>query len=49
MSRANAQNRQNSAINRLTRRKRIIMWVVVAVAVGLIAYGAWLGANISLG
>jgi len=50
MSRANAEKRQNSVINGLTRRKkRIVIWVVVGVAVGLIAYGAWLSSNISLG
>jgi len=30
----------------ILKRRRLIMWVIIGVAVGLIAYGAWLGQNI---
>jgi hypothetical protein len=48
MSKRNVKKGRNSAVmNFKAKRRRIIVWVIVAVAVGLIAYGAWLGQNIS--
>ena len=49
MSIENISKKSQSTMSGLSRRGRITMWVVIAVAVGLISYGAWLGANISVG
>ena len=38
-----------AVIDFMAKHKRIVIWVVISVAVGLIAYGAWLGQNISTG
>ena len=50
MPKRNVKKGRDLAVKDFTaKRKRIVMWVVIAVAVGLIAYGAWLGQNISAG
>ncbi len=36
-------------MNALSRHRRIVMWVVIGIAVGFIAYGSWLGLNMSAG
>ena len=41
--------RRKAKTNAVSTRNRIVMWVIVALAAGLIAYGAWLGQNISIG
>jgi hypothetical protein len=33
----------------VSRRNQVLMWVIIAIAAGLIAYGSWLGQNISAG
>jgi len=43
------RSRKSAEIDFTAKRKRIVMWVVIAVAIGLIAYGLWIGANISAG
>lgn len=50
MSKINTRkSRKSAVIDFMAKHKRIVIWVVIAVAVGLIAYGAWLGQNISTG
>ncbi|MFX1325975.1 MAG: hypothetical protein ACFE8N_13560 [Promethearchaeota archaeon] len=34
--------RKKATISAVSRRNRLVMWVIIAVAVGLIAYGSWL-------
>jgi hypothetical protein len=49
MAKGTSSKQSQPTIAGLTRHKRVTMWVTLAVAAGLISYGAWLGANISLG
>ena len=50
MKKQSGKNRSNkmNSINAITKHKTITMWIVIGVMVGLIAYGSWLGQNISL-
>ena len=41
--------KRNVKTNTISRRDRIAIWVIAALAVGFIAYGAWLGQNMSIG
>ena len=45
----NKRSRKSAEMNLTAKRKRIVMWVVIAVAAGLIAYGSCIGANVLAG
>jgi hypothetical protein len=41
--------KNKAATTTVSRRNRTVMWIIIAVAAALIAYGSWLGSNISVG
>jgi hypothetical protein len=43
------KSRRAAVINTMAKHRRLVIWVIVAVAVSLIAYGSCIGANMSTG